>query len=1019
IGDALLFPDENFAHVTYDGVFGGYIWSEYTGWIKLSSDTFDPGVAQSSTNWGVYMDADEPDAAPLESPFCTGKDETACGLVPDICEWTTECVPVPLDIGHHLYGYAWSENLGWIQFSQDDFNFGVYTTWIPDQTPPELLAINESWFANNSDIGTVIWENFATDPESGIDLDETILTLTAHSSSDFAGCTADTIVNDIEGDDLNLTLIQAGDLMTVDVGFCAYEITGDVVNGAGLTTSIVDPIIFYVRAGVVDLTNTSIDSSGAATAIADGKDIIEYVFEPMDILGNPIVPVKVKIDEVNFNGENNVIEEGDSNLWVRSVVADFNMQANNFNFDSVNTAISPTSIPARLDDIDASSGGLLYDNTADLGDGVHLVFTLEDVVVNTYPVQVVAYAPTNCGGCSSQEFIMDEIIFTTDDLELPSVAAGVVETLAAETEYIIDNTTALLGGNPLNASYDFGPALITSNGVIDQNPLIVGVPANASFDFSNVSTLDSITGLAVDNYMNFENGGGGIGSQVLDIRDIDSSDAAGDGETGRGDPIVSGSPRYALGYGIGNAQSSAFHSDSINRHSSSYSFDFDFDTSTTLDAIGSYDTDGIWDLPLDADLEELDYTDTPIDPPITIDRGDLFNVLTNLAIGASSPVTIGFTPIQWIGEGFTTDVTYNLDQYIAYRMQDSPFDSSVYAVYEPSRTIEDVGVKNIGVQASGIVTGENVYETVGGRDLESITSTGSSELRRQIRNNVADLTRNIEPCTITGTTILANLPDSDGGCVKVDNNTDTIIAVYEGDFSNGADILQIGNGVDIEIPDGYKYTIITKGGISLFIRNNIAHGTGTSFGMIVLEDENGDGGNTYVHYEPTNIVGLLYTEGSLLSSPDGSTLYYGSGAANSVDLKNQLYWQGSIVSRNTIGGAPNRIYPDGVDCFGQAAPICSQIYDMDYIRRFTVRDGSGFGYISAGTYFSGGGECTAGLGTCVYGGGATTITLTGVPGDIDMSNSKSIDPFYIEKDNKPAPPGFTAGGGFEQGVEIR
>ena len=76
--------------------------------------------------------------------------------------------------------------------------------------------------------------------------------------------------------------------------------------------------------------------------------------------------------------------------------------------------------------------------------------------------------------------------------------------------------------------------------------------------------------------------------------------------------------------------------------------------------------------------------------------------------------------------------------------------------------------------------------------------------------------------------------------------------------------------------------------------------------------------------------------------------------------------------------------------------------------------------LPGGNFFSGGGTCDEAVPVCAHGPLGSTrskITLNGI-NLIDLDNSE-IDPFYIEKDNRPAPPGFTTGAGFERAIEIR
>jgi len=66
-------------------------------------------------------------------------------------------------------------------------------------------------------------------------------------------------------------------------------------------------------------------------------------------------------------------------------------------------------------------------------------------------------------------------------------------------------------------------------------------------------------------------------------------------------------------------------------------------------------------------------------------------------------------------------------------------------------------------------------------------------------------------------------------------------------------------------------------------------------GIIILKDENGNGGNLYIDPNVTNIIGSYIIDGSVISY-NGNEI----GVGDISTLKNQLYVYGSIVSENTI-----------------------------------------------------------------------------------------------------------------------
>jgi len=221
--------------------------------------------------------------------------------------------------------------------------------------------------------------------------------------------------------------------------------------------------------------------------------------------------------------------------------------------------------------------------------------------------------------------------------------------------------------------------------------------------------------------------------------------------------------------------------------------------------------------------------------------------------------------------------------------------------------------------------------------------------------------------------------------------------------------------------------------VNLFIKDNIVYNpdnTNSSFGMIVIKGESGQGANTYISPTPTNIVGVLYTEGSLLSRSNSGVnpeqfLYYGGAGGAIQELANQLYWQGSIASRNTIAGASQEVIPDGIECLQKDIRLnCAQRYDLDFVRRFTavVDSVTKKSRIAGNGLMSGGGSCNPTTATCIVGNDPRLPSVVNVVGgQIDEINSE-LAPFFIEQSVRTTsnpPPGFTILGGFESILEIR
>jgi hypothetical protein len=218
----------------------------------------------------------------------------------------------------------------------------------------------------------------------------------------------------------------------------------------------------------------------------------------------------------------------------------------------------------------------------------------------------------------------------------------------------------------------------------------------------------------------------------------------------------------------------------------------------------------------------------------------------------------------------------------------------------------------------------------------------------------------------------------------------------------------------------------------------------SSLGFILIAGTIGKDANFYIDPSVTNLIGVLYAEGSVMSRNASGLFYYGvpSGGVARGDiqeLKNQLFWQGSIASRNTIAGAGNELAPEGIDCLpGDTSLSCAQRYDFDYLRRFTAISNNPVtpteSAIANDGSFSGGGccgpACGGGLpaGTCQLGSLPTTIVLNGsgaiVEKDATGNKVSEVSPFYVEKDRRTevsdlTPPGFSVSVRMETRQEIR
>jgi len=1037
-----IFPIEQQAKLTYNGNFDGFIWGNKTGWLGLSAcnsietanncnnkaycqwsnngyceaeTTTNPPATdlQNADDWGVYVDLCElkNDANSCESNYCNWEGGQ--------CIFDSENNPD----GVPVRGYAWSEHLGWLKFGIEagDQGFaGTFLDWTSDETAPEpQFNGNKIWIPNASPQGAILWRGFASEMDSEFDMISSDVDYTLDPNPGYAGC--NTQINDsamfVKNEDenevsLNFPLIGQID-ETVKNGHCRYEVSGVIYNtsqigyffgsdakvrasNAGINPDNPSPhvidasdLTLFTLAGDFDPTTSEITFE--ESAIADGYESLQSHFIPKDIAKNPILNIPF-----DLNGET---VNNDLNNAIRNVYLEYQLDATNYFFDSVNiTNNFKNNYPAPLN-IESE----IYPHS-DL-----ITYPKESGPSNKYNynkgylLNINGLAPTvNI----DNQLILKGITLQTNTQE--GVQALPAPTLSMSdydliSDLNIDQNTALSG---LPHAYNFVPALEVINGELNKDLINIGEELEATFELKNNSETLNLNQYSLDHILGFKDLNKNANEEALEIIELNLT-PANDGSTSRTDR-KEGATRYQLILSELDPlilRSNLFHNAIENIHEPFYSFSDDND-GTDFD--GEYEADGQF---------YAEANDEEPYPPEIIDRSDKLPLSLKLPPGQEGKYSLALKANQYIGQVPDSKLTFNIDQYIAYQPNSA---SNLFAIYPAKPFINDVDVKTVGLGSPGLVGGEQIFEPVTGRDLEKVTITTSADLRKEIRRNVAQLTRTINLENCPSDLSLSEMPTDPSECVIVNESDDTILAIY-----NGGTLTLEGNGTNFLLPPTYKYTLILAGGANLNLKSNLVYSDEeSSLGIMTLQNENGEGGNVYIDPAPTNLVGLLYAEGSLLSSPDGgNTLYYGNGK-DPIALKNQLYWQGSIVSRNSIGGSANNIRPAHVDCsqWNDDLSACSKAYDLDLLRRFSPiynNDQKGY-YTKSETLFSGGGNCIENdPPQCSQGPLPTTITLDNQTTLFDSGNSKSLDTLYIERDNRATPLGFTNAGSFISSQEIR
>ena len=139
------------------------------------------------------------------------------------------------------------------------------------------------------------------------------------------------------------------------------------------------------------------------------------------------------------------------------------------------------------------------------------------------------------------------------------------------------------------------------------------------------------------------------------------------------------------------------------------------------------------------------------------------------------------------------------------------------------------------------------------------------------------------------------------------------VAYFKLDATNSGKYILMGSGSNNILLAKHIRTLIIEGG-DLYINGDITKDlfVDKPRTIIVLKDKSGNGGNIYLHGSVKQIISTIIADGSIYSgfpTSAQSTLpttvfLYNSTKVQITNLPaNQLYIYGSVITRNTIGGA--------------------------------------------------------------------------------------------------------------------
>ncbi|MDD2565262.1 MAG: hypothetical protein PHZ26_01125 [Candidatus Gracilibacteria bacterium] len=203
------------------------------------------------------------------------------------------------------------------------------------------------------------------------------------------------------------------------------------------------------------------------------------------------------------------------------------------------------------------------------------------------------------------------------------------------------------------------------------------------------------------------------------------------------------------------------------------------------------------------------------------------------------------------------------------------------------------GVTNNQIKVTGKANdnSKNLIVQSGSNSINIIGTINKNDLKTTIYKNVELLTKN-------------GVPDS--GTIKY--QTSDFINLSSTNWPSGKD------------------TIIIKGA-NVYITGDIPKINGKVKGLVVLKN-NGVGGNIYIKDTVKYVALAIFADGGLISG-DGTTYYADSDSL----AQNQMFFKGTIISNNTIGGS----YKNPFTCPYGVTPCTetnSKRYDLNLFRHY-------------------------------------------------------------------------------------
>ena len=245
-------------------------------------------------------------------------------------------------------------------------------------------------------------------------------------------------------------------------------------------------------------------------------------------------------------------------------------------------------------------------------------------------------------------------------------------------------------------------------------------------------------------------------------------------------------------------------------------------------------------------------------------------------------------------------------------------------------------------------TVKNKYNFINQNLGAKFTDIQHAPLLNQVRANVAQLVRNINKNNYITNPLNGFIYNEDKDyCIRTDHSS------WHTEYCSSAGPWEqrvLLNQTDVDFSKIKTiivkwHDIIIDGNFNATTDNLSNHPTAENMKTIIaLRWTDGSGGNIYITKNTDQIFGYLVAEGSVFSGEKTSTgakeLYINKWFATAALPQNQLYVNGTIVSKNTIGGNiqddSTAMCPVFIEC---NASIAKQ-YDFSYFRNYIYKEGN-------------------------------------------------------------------------------